>query len=78
MNTEKEKVQSVRECRELKNITISVLSKESGIAKSTLYDIETGRRNVKCAYAKKIAECLGVPIENMFYPTFYRTYINTE
>lgn len=78
MNTEKAKIQSVRECRELKNITISALSNESGIAKSTLYDIETGRRNVKFTYAQKIAECLGVPIEKMFYPTFYRTYINTE
>ncbi|MGR5965938.1 helix-turn-helix domain-containing protein [Bacillus cereus] len=59
-------------------MTIAALSKESGIAKSTLYDIETGRRNVKFTYVEKIAECLGVPIENMFYPTFYRTYINTE
>ncbi|HDR4948326.1 TPA: helix-turn-helix transcriptional regulator [Bacillus cereus] len=68
----------IRQCRESKNISIASLSNVSGIAKSTLYDIETGRRSIKASYAQTLAECLGMPVEEIFYPTFYRAYINTE
>ncbi|PEK69604.1 helix-turn-helix domain-containing protein [Bacillus pseudomycoides] len=63
---------TVREYRESKGLTIKELSKGAKIPVSTLYDVETGRRSLKANKAKKMADVLGVPIENLFKPTYYR------
>lgn len=62
----------IREYRESKDLTIKELSKNIKIPVGTLYDVETGRRSLKANKAKKMADFLGVPIENLFKPTYYR------
>ncbi|MDP1459696.1 helix-turn-helix transcriptional regulator [Bacillus wiedmannii] len=68
----------IREYRESKDLTIKELSKNVKIPVGTLYDIETGRKGLKANKAKKMAEFLGVPIENLFKPTYYRALTIAE
>ncbi|PEK70470.1 helix-turn-helix domain-containing protein [Bacillus pseudomycoides] len=62
----------LRHCRESQGFTIKDLSDTSKIPRSTLYDIETGRRSLNAQKAKYVADSLGVPIDHLFFPTYYR------
>lgn len=62
----------LRYCRESQDFTIKDLSDVSKVPKGTLYDVETGRRSLNAQKAKCIADSLGVPIEHLFLPTYYR------
>ncbi|EOO71248.1 MULTISPECIES: helix-turn-helix domain-containing protein [Bacillus cereus group] len=62
----------LREIRESKGYTINEVSKGSQIPSSTLYDVESGRKGLITSRAKSIANFLGVPIENLFFATYYR------
>lgn len=68
----------IREYRESKDISIKELSKGVKIPVCTLYDVETGRKGLKANKAKKMADFLGVPTENLFRPTYYRAIFIAE
>ncbi|MED1406688.1 helix-turn-helix transcriptional regulator [Bacillus mycoides] len=62
----------LRKIRESKGFTINEVSKGSKIPASTLYDLESGRKGLISSRAKSIADFLGVPIDNLFFATYYR------
>ncbi|PFM56099.1 transcriptional regulator [Bacillus cereus] len=62
----------LREIRESKGYTINEVSKGSQIPASTLYDVESGRKGLISSRAKSIADFFGVPMENLFFATYYR------
>ncbi|PEF71931.1 transcriptional regulator [Bacillus pseudomycoides] len=62
----------LREIRELKGYTINEVSNGSKIPVSTLYDVESGRKGLISSRAKSIADFFGVPIESLFFTTYYR------
>ncbi|ETT85970.1 helix-turn-helix domain-containing protein [Bacillus mycoides] len=62
----------LREIRESKGYTINEVSKGSKIPSSTLYDVESCRKGLITSRANSIANFLGVPIENLFFATYYR------
>lgn len=62
----------LRHCRESQDLTIKDLSNALKVPRSTLYDVETGRRSLNAQKAKYLADSLGVPIDRLFFPTYYR------
>ncbi|MEN1938251.1 helix-turn-helix transcriptional regulator [Paenibacillus sp. 102] len=62
----------LREIRESKGYTINEVSNGSKIPVSTLYDVESGRKGLISSRAKSIADFCGVPIESLFFATYYR------
>ncbi|MFJ8356782.1 helix-turn-helix domain-containing protein [Bacillus paramycoides] len=62
----------LREIRESQGYTINEVSNGSKIPVSTLYDVESGRKGLISSRAKSIADFLGVPIESLFFATYYR------
>ena len=59
-------LRQIRELRESFNITQDTLSLKSGIPRSTISKIETGRRNVSIDKLIKIANALGKDLEIRF------------
>ncbi|WJE55857.1 helix-turn-helix transcriptional regulator (plasmid) [Bacillus cereus] len=62
----------LREIRESKGYTINEVSNGSKIPVSTLYDVESGRKGLISSRAKNIADFFGLPIESLFFATYYR------
>ncbi|PEJ33689.1 transcriptional regulator [Bacillus pseudomycoides] len=62
----------LREIRESKGYIINEVSNGSKIPVSTLYDVESGRKGLISSRAKSIADFFGVPIESLFFTTYYR------
>lgn len=56
----------VWEVRVKKKLTLSQLSQLTGIAKSTLSDIENNRVDPKISQLDKIAIALAVPVEELY------------
>ena len=59
-------LRQLRELRERYNITQDTLSIKSGIPRSTISKIETGKRNVSIAKLIQIANALGKDLEIRF------------
>jgi len=66
----------IREIRETKGFSIKDVATACDIPITTLYDVETGRKGVLAKRAKKIAFFLGVPLDKLFVPTYYRAKIS--
>ena len=54
-------------CRKELGITQEQLAKEVGISRPYLSDIENGKRQVSGAVMIRIAHCLGVNVEDIFF-----------
>ncbi|MEJ9125364.1 helix-turn-helix transcriptional regulator [Bacillus cereus] len=67
----------LRKYRESKGFTIDDVSVGIQIPKKTLYAIEIGTRGIKEDKAKKLADFLEVPIEQLFNPTYYYPCVDT-
>lgn len=59
---------SLSEIRNEKRITQEAMAKQLNIAVSTYNQYENAQRNVPVNLAKKIAEILGVEVEDIFLP----------
>lgn len=55
-----------KEAREKANMTQEELADAVGTSKSYIWQIETGKREPRVTFAMKIAEALGVAVEDMF------------
>jgi transcriptional regulator with XRE-family HTH domain len=55
----------IRELRERKAYGQAELAREVGITPTSLWAIETGRRTPRPRTVRKIAEVLGVPVEEL-------------
>lgn len=58
--------QKIKELRKEKNWSLRALAEKASISKSTLSDIENGNTNPTANTLVKIAEALGVTVENFF------------
>ncbi|SEA38958.1 XRE family transcriptional regulator, master regulator for biofilm formation [Thalassobacillus cyri] len=56
----------IRELREERGMSLSVLASRSGVSKSYISNIERGiQKNPSLIIMKKLAETLGVPLEDL-------------
>lgn len=60
--------QRIRELRKAKKVTLIELSKQTGIAQATLSRIETGGMTGTVESHRKIAECLGLGLAELYAP----------
>ena len=59
----------IKELREKRGITQTDLSNSTGIARATIWKLETGTNSITTTKTlEKIAEALGVTIEELFFP----------
>lgn len=56
----------IRQIIEKKGLKISHVISESGLAKSYFYDVMNGKSIPSLANARKIAEVIGVPLDELF------------
>ena len=66
MNTNKQLGMRIRYLREQKKMTLEDLSFDAGINKNYLSDLERGNRNPTIKIVSRIAEALGITLEELF------------
>ncbi len=59
---------ALRSIRQASGISLSELSRRTGINRWSLTMYEFGRRQPRIDFAQRIAEALGVPVEQVFPP----------
>ncbi|MDX2225370.1 MAG: helix-turn-helix transcriptional regulator [Rhodospirillaceae bacterium] len=57
---------AIRVFREWRGLTQSELAKKAGVGKSMLSQIENGSKDPSLATARRLAECLGVTLDEIF------------
>jgi transcriptional regulator with XRE-family HTH domain len=62
-----EMAQPLREIRESKGLSQDDLARLSGVAKSTIVDLELGRRKPRPSTRRKLAQALGVRPEEIIF-----------
>ncbi len=53
---------TLKECREIKSVSLGQLASKSGLSKSYLSKIENGKRDPSITTLNNLCECLGIPI----------------
>ena len=57
---------NVRAIRTEREMSISALSKKTGISRTIIYQLEYGRRDVQISTAQRIARALGCTLNDLF------------
>lgn len=59
--------QAIKKCRQLKHLTLDSLANKTGLSKSYLSLVESGKRQPSLDSLKKIAKVQKIPIELLIY-----------
>jgi len=66
----------IREYRERKNLSVTELAKRIGVSRSYLSRMETGERPIKTDILNKIANAIGIPIQEFYSDQDMRSFDN--